>query len=262
MRQRFAPALPANPWNWIAVWRRNFLVWRKVALASILGNLAEPMSSLFGLGFGLGMIIGGVDGTSYISFLAAGMIAISAMVAATFETIYAAYARMQTNCMWEAVLCTPLTLGDIVLGELAWAASKALLAGTAITIVVVALGYAEWSSIPYALPAIALTGLTFASLAMVVAALAPSHDYFIFYQSLILTPMMYLSGTIFPVSQLPGSFQRIAAFLPLTHSVDLIRPAMLGRSVDSVGMHMGALCLYAAVPFVVAAVLLRRRLMR
>ncbi|MGY3461473.1 Nod factor-specific ABC transporter NodJ protein [Bradyrhizobium sp. LM3.4] len=146
MWQRFAPALPANPWNWIAVWRRNFLVWRKVALASVLGNLAEPMSSLFGLGFGLGMIIGGVEGTSYISFLAAGMVATSAMVSATFETIYAAYARMQTNCTWEAVLCTPLTLGDIVLGEVAWAASKALLAGTAITIVAVALGYADFRS--------------------------------------------------------------------------------------------------------------------
>ncbi|MGY4509418.1 ABC transporter permease [Bradyrhizobium sp. USDA 3650] len=262
MWQRFAPALPANPWNWIAVWRRNFLVWRKVALASILGNLAEPMSSLFGLGFGLGMIVGGVEGTSYIAFLAAGMVATSAMVSSTFETIYGAYARMQTGCTWEAVLCTPLTLGDIVLGEVAWAASKALLAGTAITIVAVALGYAEWSSIPYALPAIALTGVAFASLAMVVSALAPSHDYFIFYQSLILTPMMYLSGAIFPISQLPGSFQRIAALLPLTHSVDLIRPAMLGRPVDSVGLHVGALCICAALPFIVSAALLRQRLMR
>nr|AAK00161.1 probable nodulation ABC transporter permease [Bradyrhizobium sp. WM9] len=258
----FCAGAPCQSMEWIAVWRRNFLVWRKVALASILGNLAEPMSSLFGLGFGLGMIIGGVEGTSYISFLAAAMVATSAMVSATFETIYAAYARMQTNCTWEAVLCTPLTLGHIVLGEVAWAASKALLAGTAITIVAVALGYAEWSSIPYALPAIALTGVTFASLAMVVSALAPSHDYFIFYLSLILTPMMYLSGTIFPMSQLPGAFQRIAAFLPLAHSVDLIRPAMLGRPVDSVGLHVGALCIYAAFPFLVSAALLRQRLMR
>jgi lipooligosaccharide transport system permease protein len=73
---------------------------------------------------------------------------------------------------------------------------------------------------------------------------------------------MYLSGTIFPMSQLPGSLQRIAALLPLSHSVDLIRPAMLGRPVDNVGLHVGALCIYAAFPFLVSAVLLRRRLMR
>lgn len=51
---RFAIAMPANASNWIAVWRRNYLVWRKLALASMFGNLADPMIYLFGLGFGLG----------------------------------------------------------------------------------------------------------------------------------------------------------------------------------------------------------------
>lgn len=48
---RFAIAMPANATNWIAVWRRNYLVWRKLALASMFGNLADPMIYLFGLGF-------------------------------------------------------------------------------------------------------------------------------------------------------------------------------------------------------------------
>ncbi len=127
MREFYTAALPTNLWNWVAVWRHNYLAWKKVAFASILGNLADPMIYLFGLGFGFGIMVGRVDGASYIAFLAAGMVATSAMTSATFETIYAAFSRMHVQRMWEAILCTQLTLGDIVLGELAWAATRAFL---------------------------------------------------------------------------------------------------------------------------------------
>ncbi|MBB4396588.1 ABC transporter permease [Bradyrhizobium sp. ERR14] len=262
MGESYAAVMPANAYNWVAVWRRNFLAWKKVALASILGNLADPITNLFGLGFGLGLIVGRVEGTSYIAFLAAGMVATSAMTSATFETMYAAFARMDAKRTWEAILSTQLTLGDIVLGELVWAASKSVLAGTAIWIVAATLGYASWPSILYAMPAIALTGLVFASMAMVVISLAPSYDYFVFYQTLVLTPMVFLCGAIFPTSQLPGSFQHFASLLPLAHSVDLIRPAMLERGADSAALHVGALCVYAVLPFFASTALFRRRLMR
>ncbi|MBB5411163.1 MULTISPECIES: ABC transporter permease [Paraburkholderia] len=261
MREFYAAALPANVWNWVAVWRHNYLAWKKVAFASILGNLADPMIYLFGLGFGFGIMVGRVDGASYIAFLAAGMVATSAMTSATFETIYAAFSRMHVQRMWEAILCTRLTLGDIVLGELAWAATRAFFAGIAVMVVATVLGYAAWSSILYALPAIALTGLAFASLAMILTALAPSHDYFVFYQTLVLTPMVLLSGVIFPISKLPAVFCDVARFLPLAHSVDLIRPAMLGRPVGSVALHIGALCICTVLPFFLSVALLRRRLM-
>ncbi|WEX91486.1 ABC transporter permease (plasmid) [Sinorhizobium garamanticum] len=261
MWKLYAAALPANGWNWVAVWRRNYLAWKKVALASILGNLADPMIYLFGLGTGLGMMVGRVDGVSYIAFLTAGMVATGAMTASTFETIYATFARMRAQRTWEAILYTQVTIGDIVLGELAWAATKASLAGTGIGIVAAMLGYAEWLSVLYALPVIALTGLAFASLAMLVTALAPSYDYFIFYQTLVITPMLFLSGAVFPVDQLPGAFQHVTRFLPLAHSIEVIRPTMLGRPVVDVGLHVGALCIYVVVPFFLSTALLRRRLM-
>ncbi|QPB24634.1 ABC transporter permease [Rhizobium sp. 007] len=257
-----ATALPASGLNWVSVWRRNYLAWKKAALASILGNLADPMIYLFGLGAGLGVMVGRVDGVSYAAFLAAGMVATSAMTAATFETIYATFARMQGQRIWEAMLYTQLRLSDVVLGEMAWAATKASLAGTGIGIVAAMLGYAHWSSLLYALPVIALTGLAFASLAMVVTALAPSYDYFIFYQTLVITPMLFLSGAVFPVDQLPVAFQQATRFLPLAHSIDLIRPMMLGRPVFNIGLHIGALCIYIVVPFFLSTALLRRRLMR
>ncbi|MBA1139471.1 ABC transporter permease [Mesorhizobium neociceri] len=262
MADDFTAVLPANAWNWAAVWRRNYLAWRKVALASILGSLADPIISLFALGTGLGLMVGRVEGTSYIAFLAAGMVATSAMVASTFETIYAAFSRMHDRRIWEAILYTQLTLGDIVLGELAWAATKAFLAGTAIAAVAAALGYAAWPSVLYVLPVICLTGFAFASLAMIVTSLSPSYDYFVFYQTLVITPMMFLSGAVFPLTQLPGGLQRVARFLPLAHSIDLIRPAMLDRPAAGIGLHIGALCIYAVLPFFLSMALFRRRLMR
>ncbi|MBX5230617.1 ABC transporter permease [Rhizobium leguminosarum] len=255
-------ALPAGCLNWLAVWRRNYLAWKKAALASILGNLADPIIYLFGLGAGLGVMVGRIDGVSYTAFLAAGMIATSAMTAATFETIYAAFGRMQGQRTWEAMLYTQLRLGDIVVGEMAWAATKASLAGTGIGIVAAMLGYTHWLALLYALPVIALTGLAFASLGMVVTALAPSYDYFIFYQTLVITPMLFMSGAVFPVDQLPVAFQQIAAFLPLAHSIDIIRPMMLGQPIANVCLHIGVLCIYIVVPFLVSTALLRRRLMR
>jgi lipooligosaccharide transport system permease protein len=97
---------------------------------------------------------------------------------------------------------------------------------------------------------------------MVVTALAPSYDYFIFYQTLVITPMLFLSGAVFPVDQLPVAFQQIAAFLPLAHSIDVIRPTMLGQPIANVCLHIGVLGIYIVVPFLVSTALLRRRLMR
>ncbi|WP_322023933.1 ABC transporter permease [Burkholderia sp. BCC1977] len=259
---RFAIALPANATNWIAVWRRNYLVWRKLALASLFGNLADPMIYLFGLGFGLGLMLGHVDGVSYIAFLAAGTVGSSVMMSASFESMYSGFSRMHVQRTWEAIMHTPLALGDIVLGEIVWGASKALLSGVAIMLVAGLLGYARFPTMLAALPVIALAGLAFASTAMIVTALAPSYDFFMFYQTLVLTPMLLLSGVFFPITQLPPVAQHAAHVLPLANAVELIRPAMLGRPATDVGLHLAVLAGYAIGGFVVSAWLFRRRMMR
>ncbi|ALS68037.1 nodulation protein NodJ [Pandoraea apista] len=255
---RYLPGL--TPWT--GVWRRNFLVWRKLAIASMFGNLADPMIYLFGLGFGLGMMVGEVDGTSYIAFLAAGTVGSSVMFSASFESMYSGFSRMHVQRTWEALMHTPLTLGDVVLGEVVWAASKAVLSGLAILGVASVLGYARIESLPVVLPAVLLAGLAFASLAMVMTALAPSYDFFMFYQTLVMTPMLLLSGVFFPLSQLPAAARHVTEWLPLAHAVALIRPAMLGRTIDMPWLHAGALAVYGIVGFTVALVLLRRRILR
>src|ERR1700731_298395 len=184
------------------------------------------------------------------------------MMSASFEATYSGFSRMHVQRTWEAIMQTPLSLGDIVLGEIVWAGSKAMLSGGAIMLVAGMLGYANWPDMLYALPVIALAGLAFASIAMIVTALAPSYDFFMFYQTLLLTPMLLLSGVFFPITQLPAAAQQITLLLPLSHAIELIRPAMLGRPLEDAALHVAVLAAYAIVPFVISAVLFRRRMMR
>jgi lipooligosaccharide transport system permease protein len=256
------PLLPRNARNWMMVWYRNYMVWKKLAIPSMIGNLADPMIYLFGLGLGLGLLVGQVHGVSYIAFLAAGTTASSVMMSASFESMYSAFSRMHVQRTWEAIMHAPLTLGDVVLGEVLWAASKAVLSGAAIMLVAGLLGYAQFPGALAALPVIVLAGIAFASLAMIVTALAPSYDFFMFYQTLVMTPMLLLSGVFFPLEQLPEGAQKATMALPLAHAVALIRPLMLGRPVENVTLHVAVLAVYAVVALMVALVLLRKRMLR
>jgi lipooligosaccharide transport system permease protein len=246
--------------RFIPVWRRNFLVWRKLAVPSILGNLADPMIYMLGLGYGLGGMLPEVGGVHYVAFLAAGTVCASTMNSATFEAMYSAFSRMHMQKTWEAIMTAPLTLEDVVLAELIWAASKSFLAGLAILLVIWSLGLSEsWLSL-WVLAVIPLIGLCFAALALTMTALAPSYDFFMYYFTLVVTPMTMLCGVFFPTDRLPQAFQTVAGALPLSHATQLVRPLLLGAVPEGIVLHLAVLAAYAACGAGVALVLLRRRL--
>jgi lipooligosaccharide transport system permease protein len=254
--------LPQLSLRALAVWRRNFLVWKKLAIPSLLGNLADPMIYLFGLGYGLGGLLPQVDGVSYIAFLAAGTVCASTMNAASFEALYSAFSRMHVQRTWEAIMNAPVSLEDVMAGELIWAASKAMLSGVAILVVIWALGLAHSPLALWAVPVIFLTGLTFAALGLIVTAQAPSYDFFMYYFTLFITPMVLLSGVFFPTDQLPPPVQAIAAWLPLTHAVALVRPLLFGEIPADIVGHLAVLLAIAAAAFLIALALIRRRLLK
>jgi lipooligosaccharide transport system permease protein len=107
-----------------------------------------------------------------------------------------------------------------------------------------------------------LTGLAFASLGLVMTALSPSYDFFIYYFTLIITPMMLISGVFFPLEQLPGWLQSAAQALPLAHAVSIARPIMNGMAPTGVLTHLLVLAVYAVAGFYIALVLTRRRLLK
>ena len=260
------PALlrpPQLSWRWLPVFRRNLLVWRKLAVPILVGNIAEPLITLVAFGYGLGALVGQVQlggkAVPYILFLASGSICMSAMNAASFEALYSAFSRMQVQRTWDGIMNAPVRLDDIVFGEMLWAAFKALFTSVVILGVMLALNISHSPMLLLALPLLALIGIVFSSIALIFNALAKGYDFFTYYFSLFLTPTMFLSGVFFPRDQLPGVLRVISDWLPLTAAVELIRPLFLGQWPAQAALHLAVLVAYAVAGFWVALALTRKR---
>ncbi|WP_440106825.1 ABC transporter permease [Acidovorax sp. BL-A-41-H1] len=254
------PSLSLRFWP---VFMRNLLVWRKLAIPSLVGNIAEPLMWLVAFGYGMGALVGQitVQGTPvpYILFLASGSICMSAMNAASFEALYSAFSRMHVQKTWDGIMNAPVRLDDVVLAEMLWAAFKALFTVTAILGVMLALGISHSPKLLVAWPVLLFVGIMFSSIALIFNALAKGYDFFTYYFTLVLTPMMFLSGVFFPREQLPPIVRAISDWLPLTNAVELVRPLFMDRWPDTPLRHAAVLVVTTVVAFWVALALTRRR---
>jgi lipooligosaccharide transport system permease protein len=246
---------------WFAVWRRNYLVWKKLAAESVLGNIVEPLFYLVGFGLGFGTMLPEVEGVKYIAYLAGGTICYSTMLSASFEALYSGFARMHVQRTWEGILNAPVSLEDVVFAEWIWAASKSFMSGVAVLLVATALGLAQSWTMVLIVPLAFLIGLCFAGLGLVMTAMAKSYDFFMYWFTLALTPMMLLSGVFYPVANMPAWVQVVANVLPLSHAVQLGRPLLLGRWPEAPLLHVVVLAAYGIAGFLVALRLFRRRLL-
>jgi lipooligosaccharide transport system permease protein len=259
-----APELTLRFWP---VFLRNLLVWRKLAIPSLVGNIAEPLMWLVAFGYGMGALVGqvtlpGVDGdvkVPYILFLASGSICMSAMNAASFEALYSAFSRMHVQKTWDGIMNAPVNLDDVVLAEMLWAAFKSLFTVTAILGVMLALGISYSPKLLLAWPVLLGVGITFSSLALIFNALAKGYDFFTYYFTLFLTPMMFVSGIFFPLEQLPPLVRSVAQCLPLTNAIDLVRPLFMDQWPTQPVLHLSVLVVYAVVGFWLALALTRKR---
>ncbi|MEJ8847020.1 ABC transporter permease [Variovorax rhizosphaerae] len=254
---------PTMSMRWWPVFLRNLLVWRKLAVPSLIGNIAEPLIWLVAFGYGMGMLVGevNVDGTKvpYILFLASGSICMSAMNAASFEALYSAFSRMHVQKTWDGIMNAPVGLDDIVMAEMLWAAFKSIFTVTAILFVMLGLGISHSPKLLVAWVVLAGAGITFSSMALIFNALAKGYDFFTYYFTLFLTPMMFLSGVFFPLEQLPGVVRAVAAWLPLTSAVLLVRPLFMDQWPDGWVQHVLVLVVYTVVAFWAALALTRKR---
>ena len=245
--------------RWIPVWRRNMLVWRKLLAAALLTNLADPLIMLFGLGYGLGALMPSIQGMSYIAFFAAGQLCTATMFTASFESMFSGFSRMHGQRTWDAILYAPLVIDDVVAGEIMWAASKAWLTGSTILGVVLVFGLASSPLVLFALPAAFLVGLAFSAVGLVMTVLARGWDFFSFYMTLVMTPMMMISGVFFPAERLPAPLLAVAQALPLYHGVELVRPLLAGQVPQHIALHLAVLLGYAAAGYFLAIRFARRR---
>ena len=254
---------PRLSMRWLPVFRRNLLVWRKLFVPSLVGNIAEPLITLVAFGYGLGALVGQVQlggvAVPYILFLASGSICMSAMNAASFEALYSAFSRMHVQRTWDGIMNAPVQLDDVVLAEMLWAAFKSLFTVSVILLVMLALGISHSPMLLLAWPLLGLISIVFSSVALIFNALAKGYDFFTYYFTLFLTPTMFLSGVFFPRDQLPGFMRVISEFLPLTAAVELIRPLFMDQWPEHGLRHLAVLLVYSVGGFWVALALTRKR---
>ena len=254
---------PVLSMRWWPVFLRNLLVWRKLAIPSLIGNIAEPLIWLVAFGYGMGTLIGqvAVDGVKvpYILFLASGSICMSAMNAASFEALYSAFSRMHVQKTWDGIMNAPVGLDDVVFAEMLWAGFKSVFTVTAILLVMLALGISHSPKLIVAWFVLAGAGVTFSSIALIFNALAKGYDFFTYYFTLFMTPMMFLSGVFFPLEQLPVAVRAVSAWLPLSNAIALVRPLFMDQWPTDALRHGAVLVIYAVAAFWIALALTRKR---
>lgn len=261
MTNDFSP--PKLSLRFVSIWQRHFLVWRKLAIPSILGNLADPVFYMLGFGYGLGSLMPHIGGVSYLTFLSAGTVCYSTMNSASFEVLYSGFSRMHVQKTWDAILNAPMTLDDVLLAELAWGASKSLLSGLAILLVIWGLGLEHnWALSLWVIPIALLIGLTFSGMGLVMNAISPNYDFFMYYFTLVITPMVLLCGVFYPSDRMPALLQAFAAWLPLTHAISLVRPLIMGEIPSRIPLHIINMLSWGSASFWLATALTRRRLFK
>jgi len=252
--------------RFIRVWQRNMRVYRRVWKINFLPPLLEPLFYLFAFGAGLGALVGSIlyEGTSvsYIAYIAPALLGINMMYNSFFENTYASFVRMYYQKTFDAMLATPLSIEEIIAGEIIWGATKSVIA-TAIMLTVISLfGIISYPAGLLLLPLAFIGGMAFGSVGMFFTSLLPSIDSFNLPIFLFVTPMFLFSGTFFPIQNLPIWAQRAAQVFPLTHLVNLCRSLSLGTVKTELLLDLLYLIVFSAVFFPLSLNRMHHRLIK
>ena len=220
-------------WRAWRVWQRNFDVYKATWKVNFIPPLLEPLLYLLAFGIGLGNMVPNIffegEKISYLVFIAPGIMATTIMNHSFFETTYASFVRMYFQKTYDAILSTPLMLEDVVMGEIVWGATKALMAGSIMLVIAGLFKLIVWPLSIAVLPIAFLAGMTFSSLGMCFTAVVKDIEMFNFPVFLFITPMFLFSGVFFPIDSLPQWAQYVAQMMPLTFLVSLLRNISLGH---------------------------------
>jgi lipooligosaccharide transport system permease protein len=237
-------------------------VYKYVYKSTIVSNLMDPLVYLVALGFGLGAFVSRIQGMPYIQFIAPGLISSSIMSAATFETTINTFVRIHFDRVYEAMMATPVTVEDIVVGEIMWAMTRSTIYATVMLGVVTALGLTHsWYAIFVPLLG-ALGGMMFAILGLTYTSLLKSIDQVNFYFTLFITPLFLFSGVFYPIDALPAIVKTIAFLSPLYHLVEIIRPLVIGKIGFGVVGHLVWIIVFILIFAAVPVNLLRKQLVK
>ncbi|MCG6535444.1 MAG: ABC transporter permease [Syntrophales bacterium LBB04] len=248
------------------VWQRNLTVYQASWQVNFVPPLLEPLLYLLAFGVGFSSMVGQVhyhgSNVSYLRFIAPALNAINIMNNAFFENTYASFVRMYYQKTFDAMMSTPLTLEEIIAGEIIWGATKAVIA-TAIMLAVVSLfGLITYPSGLLLIPLAFAGGLAFGAIGMYFTGIVKTIELFNLPVFLFITPMFLFSGTFFPVENLPRWAQTLAQVLPLTHLAKICRALGWGFTDVSLLWDGAYFIIFFLIFFPLAIAKMRQRLLK
>ncbi|RNC63162.1 MAG: Inner membrane transport permease YadH [Candidatus Dichloromethanomonas elyunquensis] len=246
----------------VKVFYRNLKVFLKTWKANIMFNFLEPLLYLWAMGFGLGMYVSQINGLSYLEFLAPGLIASSAMFSTTYEVTYNSYTRMAREKIFHGMVATPVSMDDVVLGEILYGTFKGVLYGFVFFIVVALFGVVHSPFAILILIPLFLMSVIFSNLSLIWTSLAPNYDSFGYFFTLLISPMFLFGGIFFPVENLPAGIRFLPWFTPLYHAVETIRPLVLGQADPSIVGHFIWLIIAAIITLPFPLTMVRNKLIQ
>ena len=253
---RVAPLFLIGSRRSVRLIERNIYVYRHTWVM-ILSGFFEPLFYLLGIGFGLGAMIGTIPGPggepmSYQAFVAPGLLASSAMNGAISESTFNFFFKLNYSKTFTSILATPLSAGDVAVGELAWALIRGGLYAVGFLVVMLMLGLASSPWVILTIPAALLIGFAFGAVGMAASSFMKSWQDFDLIQ-LVVLPMFLFSGTFFPVEAYPDALRIVVQLTPLYQGVDLIRSLSVGAISPVLLVHVAYLTVMGLAGLVVAS---------
>lgn len=223
-------------WGVRCVWLRYFDVFRKSLIYYAITTFLEPILYLLSFGVGVGSLIGELKindiQVSYRSFIFSGIVGQTVLFQGFFEASYGGFIRMYYQKIFHAMATTPITLSEVLWGELIWDATKAALAAEVVTLIGVISGDFRPIAALTMIPLVFVSSLLFAGLGLAVAAFSKTIEEISYPQYLLVFPMFLFCGVFYPIENLPYSLQILAWFFPLTSIVSLTRTLTLGFPLE------------------------------
>jgi lipooligosaccharide transport system permease protein len=250
--------IPDTLWGVWCVWRRFFSVFVKSLPYYAVVTFLEPLLYLFSFGIGLGALVGTLDvqgvRLTYRAYVFSGIVAQTVLFQGFFEGAFGAFVRMYYQRIFQSIAITPITLSEVLWGELLWDASKSTAAAMMVVIIGVATGDFPARALLTVLPAAFAASLLFSAMGLAAAGLSRTIDELSYPQYLVVFPMFLFCGVFYPITNLPVWLQKAVWFFPLTPVVSIMHTLTLGLPLE-------APALPAFLAWTVALVLFARKAM-
>ncbi len=196
--------------------------------ATTFSSTVEPTIYLLAFGFGFGSLVSRVGGLDYVQFVGTGTVATAVLFSSVFPAMFGTFVKYTFQRTYDAILAAPVDTEELVTAEGLWIAARAGTYGCVPLLVAMVFGLEpSWGMLT--VPFIAfLSGLGWAFAGILIAALMKSIENFSYVTSIVITPLMLVAGTFFPISGLPEWARVLANLNPLYHCVQLVRHAVFG----------------------------------